>query len=125
MPLVMCRRDWNGVFHRTIGGTRRAFPPGEPVELRDEEIPAILMDIGKALQAVDFDDRGKLRVIELTPQQLAQFRAPPAAAALVPAAGMEQAVEGPEMVTESAAPSDALETVEVPAPSNPSRGKRK
>lgn len=69
MPYVMCRRDWQGPFHRTINGVRTAFPPGEPIEVEGSNLKFIASDLGKALVPMDHDDKGVLRPVakELIP----------------------------------------------------------
>lgn len=68
MAWVMCKREWNGTFHRTVqrgdAAVRVAFPPGQPVEIADSELEAILPDIGKALRFVTLDVKGRPYVVE-------------------------------------------------------------
>lgn len=61
MPYVMCRRDWQGPFHRTINGVRTAFPPGEPIEVDGPDLKFVANDLGKALIPMDHDEKGILR----------------------------------------------------------------
>lgn len=54
MPLVRLKRNWQGVFHRTIGkgdaSRRQAFGPGQIVALSDEDFAFVERDIGKSLE---------------------------------------------------------------------------
>lgn len=61
MPYVMCRRDWQGPFHRTINGVRTAFPPGEPIKVDGSDLKFVANDLGKALIPMDQDEKGILR----------------------------------------------------------------
>lgn len=63
MPHVMCRRDWKGVFHRTINGVRTAFPPGETIEVSGPDLKFIADDLGKALIPMEPDGKGILRPV--------------------------------------------------------------
>lgn len=75
MPTVMCRRDWPGVFRRTIAGASREFPPGVPVDLEEAELAAVVDDLGRALQPIAKDDGGQWRVVELNDDDRAALAA--------------------------------------------------
>lgn len=79
MPFVMLKRNWPGNFRRTIiigkkgKETKKVleFSPGLPVDLTAAEVEALRPDIGIALLPVDFDEKGRPRVItdEVVPEE--------------------------------------------------------
>lgn len=80
MPHVMLRRDWPGVFHRTVfrpkgkqlvAVKRLEFSPGVAVELEGEhELKAVAADIGKALLPVVLDEKQRPKVVQLEEDEL-------------------------------------------------------
>jgi hypothetical protein len=79
MPFVMLKRNWPGNFRRTITIGKKGketkkvleFSPGLPVDLTAAEVEALRPDIGIALLPVDFDEKGRPRVItdEVVPEE--------------------------------------------------------
>lgn len=71
MPFVMLKNDRPGSFRRTIVTgkkgkevkTVKVFTRGVPVELTPTEVDALRKDIGTALVPVEFDAKGRPRVI--------------------------------------------------------------
>lgn len=65
---VMLQKAWPGSFGRTVtvaGEKRRlVFEPGDPVDLSAEELAGVRGDLGKALLAVELDERGKPHPID-------------------------------------------------------------
>lgn len=65
MPQVMARRDWQGVFKRAVRDKDGEvvlwleFEPGLPLDLSAEEFELVRDDIGRALQIVTPDERGR------------------------------------------------------------------
>lgn len=71
MPWVMCKRDRPGLFHRSVRDPKTnailrtlEFPPGQPVFVTDEELPAIRKDLTKALRFVSLDAKGRPTVVD-------------------------------------------------------------
>ena len=79
MPFVMLKRNWPGNFRRTITIGKKGketkkvleFSPGLPVDLTAAEVEALRPDLGIALLPVDFDEKGRPRVItdEVVPEE--------------------------------------------------------
>lgn len=68
MPLVMLRKDWPNEFRRTVKLSEKrsetlVFAPGKPVDLNAKQIEGVKADLGKCLQPVELDSKGKIRVI--------------------------------------------------------------
>lgn len=71
MPFVMLKKNWPGMFRRTITTGKKGkevrrtleFAPGVPVDLTLSEIDALRGDIGTALTPVEFDEKARPRVI--------------------------------------------------------------
>lgn len=67
MAIVRLRPGWEGEFGRCVRDRhgqvkkRLVFPPGKAVTLRGADFAAVQGDIGKALEVVAPDTRGKLR----------------------------------------------------------------
>lgn len=71
MPFVMLKKGWPGTFTRTIktkvkgreSVDRKTFRPGEPIDLSPAEIEAVRSDIGVSLMPIEFDNKGRTRLI--------------------------------------------------------------
>ena len=67
----MLKKGWPGTFSRTIKTKnkgrevveRKTFKPGEPVDLSPAEIEAVRSDIGVCLMPIEFDSKGRTRLI--------------------------------------------------------------
>lgn len=106
MPHVMLKKNWPGVFHRSVRTQkgelvkRLAFAPGEPVELDELELAAVSADLRKKiLVPVNLDAKRRPRVLDLQPAvaEVASFATlSPELAADAPAAGEPVLAPGPE-----------------------------
>lgn len=90
MAWVRLKINWGASFSRSVrDGTgavakRLTFKPGEPTEVYGDELAAVRDDVGKALQAVNFNPQTKrFDVVDLADWQ--QSEQPPPAAAELPA----------------------------------------
>jgi hypothetical protein len=82
MPFVMLKKDWPGTFRRTITVGKKGkeyrslleFQPGVPRDLSQAELAGVIADIGLALQPIEFDAKGRPRLItdEVLPAESAE-----------------------------------------------------
>lgn len=129
MPHVMLKPGWPGTFHRTLrrpdGSSRSVeFGKGQPVELSDAEVASVLPDLGRALVPVNLDEKGRPRVVELQPEDLADLQSsrppPPLPPAPVAAVNPPAPPAAPPAEPAAEAPAPAVAT---PAAEKPVKGK--